>query len=75
MYDIDGNHRFSIYLSDNALPISGFDYDKLNIFEIQPLVLLDSFWVMKIEDLLQMINDPEQTFNFVGNRIYVYLSL
>lgn len=25
MYDLDGNHRFPIYLSGNPLPVSGFD--------------------------------------------------
>lgn len=30
IYVLDGNYRFSIYWSDNLLPVFDFDYDKFN---------------------------------------------
>lgn len=34
MYSLDNNYHFSIYWSDNPLPVSDFDYDKLSAMEI-----------------------------------------
>lgn len=37
------------------------------IWELRSLVVLDDFQVVKVKDLLQMINDPEQISNLFGN--------
>lgn len=52
---------------DNPLSISSFDYDKLDDLEIRSLAVWDALWVMKVRDLLQMSDDPEQISNFLGN--------
>lgn len=67
MYVLDENYRFLIYWSNSPFPISGFDYDELNALEIRSLVILDVFRVVKVKDLLQMADDPEQISNFLGN--------
>lgn len=59
IYALDGSYNFSIYWSDNPLPISNFDYDKLNALEIRALAVLDAFWVVKVKDFLHMVDDPE----------------
>lgn len=75
MYDLDGNYRFQIYWLDNPLRTSSFDYDKLNDLELRSLSVLDALWVVKVKDLLQMIDDPEQISNFLGNvHIFIYFS-
>lgn len=69
-----GGHRFPIYWMDNQLPVSGFDYDKLDSLEIRALAILDAFRVVKVKDLLNMVDDPEQISNFLGN-VYMYLTI
>ena len=67
MYALYGNNHFLIYWLDSPLSVSGFDYDKLNALEIRALAFLDAFWIVKVKDLLQMAEDPEQISNFLGN--------
>lgn len=52
--------------------MSGFDYDMLNALETRALAILDAFRVVKVKDLLQMADDPEQISNFLGD---AYMSL
>lgn len=66
-HTLDENYRFLIYWSHNPLPIFDFDYDKLNTLEIRALAVLDDFWVVKVKDLLQMVEDSDQISNFLGN--------
>lgn len=72
MYVLDEGHRFPIYWMDNPLPVSSFDYDKLDALEIQALSILDAFQVVKVKDLINMTDDPEQISNFFAN---AYMSL
>lgn len=72
MYVLDGGHCLPIYLTDNPLSVSSFNYDKLDALEIQALAILDAFQVVKVTDLVNMVDDPEQISNFLGN---AYISL
>lgn len=67
MYALDGHYHFPIYWSNNPLSISSFDYDKLNALKIWALAVFDSFRVVKVKDLLQMDEDPEQISSLLGN--------
>lgn len=71
IYDLDGNRHFLIYWSDNPLYVSSFDYDKLNDLKVWSLVVLDAFRVLKVKDLLQVIDEPKKNSTFLGNRPYV----
>lgn len=59
--------------------MSGFDYDKLDTLEIQALAIIDVFRVVKVKDLMNMADDPEQISSFLGNAymsftiLYCYL--
>lgn len=55
------------------MSISSFDYDKLNALEIGALDILDAFQVVKVKDLLQMVEDPEQISNFLDNAYMYFL--
>lgn len=72
MYMLDGNYRFLIYWSDSPLSVFGFDYDKLSALEIRSLAVLDAFRIVKVKDLLQMAEDPEQIYDLLGNA-YMFL--
>lgn len=48
---------FSYLLDWNLLLVFGFDFDKLNALEIQSLAILDSFCMMKVQDLCPL---PEE---------------
>lgn len=66
-YVLDGHHRFPIYRSNNLIPASGFDYEKLDALEVRALDVLDAFRMIKVWDLLDLDEDPEQVFDFLGN--------
>lgn len=51
--------------------MSAFNYDKLDDLEIRALAILDAFREVKVKDLLDMVDDPYQISNFLGN---VYMS-
>lgn len=61
MYALNVGHRFPIYWTNNLLSVSRFDYDKLHVFR-----------VVKVKDLLNMVDDLERISNFLGNA-YMYL--
>lgn len=67
MYALDESHHFPIYWTNNPLHVSGFDYGKLNALEILTLAILDAFWVVKVQDLLNMVENSERMSNFLGN--------
>lgn len=45
--------------------MSEFDFDKLNALEINSLAILDSFRMMKVQDLLPLPED--KVLSFLGN--------
>ena len=67
-----GGHYFPIYWMHNLLLMFDFDYGKLNCLEIQAFAILDTFLVVKVKDLLNMVDDLEQISNFLVN---AYMSL
>ena len=59
MYVLDGKNRLPIYWSDRPFSISSFDYGKLSTLEIRAFTVQDAFRVVKVKDLLHMIDDPK----------------
>lgn len=65
IYTFDGSHQFPIYWTKNPLSVSGFYFYKLNDQEVRSLSILDSFCMMKGQDLLSLSED--QMLSFLGN--------
>lgn len=57
MYALDGNNLFPIYWMDNPLPVFGFDNEKLDALEVHNLAILDVFRVIKVWDLMNIVDD------------------
>lgn len=59
------SYHFPINWTRNPLSVSGFDFDKLNDHEVRSLAILYSFHIMKVRDLLSLIE--EEILSFLGN--------
>lgn len=65
IYALDESYHFPIYWTGNPLSVFRFDFDKLNDQEVRSLVILNSFCMMKVRDLLSL--PGEKIISFLGN--------
>lgn len=67
MYSLNGNYCFPIYWMNIPLPMFGFDHVKFDALEIRALVVLDAFQVVKLKDLLHIVDDLKKNYKLLGN--------